>query len=94
MRFRLPALARTISRPTAVDPVNATPATPGCSVIPAPAVSPNPVRMFTTPGGSPASSSSRPSQTLVSGVCSAGLSTQVLPQASAGASFHAASISG
>src|SRR5437870_7820837 len=50
--------------------------------------------MFTTPSGSPASSSSSPSRSAVSGVCSAGFSTLVLPQASAGPSFHAAMRSG
>jgi hypothetical protein len=50
--------------------------------------------MFTTPGGSPTSRISSASLSAVSGVVSAGLSTTVLPQASAGAIFHAAIRSG
>ena len=41
-----------------------------------------------TPSGMPASSASSASRSAVSGVCSAGLSTTVLPIASAGAIFH------
>ncbi len=41
------------------------------------------------PAGTPASSSSSPRRSAVSGVCSAGFSTEVLPHASAGASFQA-----
>ncbi len=40
--FRLPAAACTISRPTSVEPVNATLSTPGCAASAAPAVSPKP----------------------------------------------------
>ncbi len=59
----------------------------------APTVSPRPVTMLMTPGGKrPAMSSA--SFRVVSGVCSEGLSTTVLPAATAGASFHAAIISG
>ena len=50
--------------------------------------------MFTTPSGSPASSSSSPRRSAVRGVCSAGFNTDVLPHASAGPSFHAAISSG
>ena len=49
---------------------------------------------LTTPGGSSASSQISASSSAVSGVVSAGLSTAVLPQASAGASFQAAISSG
>ena len=49
--------------------------------------------MFTTPGGN-SSAQMVASLSAVSGVCSEGLSTTVLPAASAGASFHAAIISG
>ena len=55
---------------------------------------PAPVTMLTTPGGSSASAMISPSARAVSEVVSAGLSTTVLPQASAGAIFHAAIISG
>ena len=50
--------------------------------------------MFTTPSGSPASATTSASFIAVSGVVSAGFSTTVLPQASAGATFHDAISSG
>ena len=52
-RFRLPAAALTISLPTSVEPVKATLSTSGCSASAAPAVSPKPVTMLTTPSGKP-----------------------------------------
>lgn len=52
-RLRVPATVLAISRPTAVEPVNATLSTPGCATSVAP-VSPAPVRMLTTPAGSAA----------------------------------------
>src|ERR1700730_3227900 len=51
--FRLRAAAWTISLPPSVEPVNATLSTSGCAAKAAPAVSPSPVRMLTTPGGKP-----------------------------------------
>ncbi len=87
-----PALAP-ISRPTAVEPVNASLSTPGWSTSAAP-VAPSPVTTLTTPDGKPASSASSPSRSAVSGVCSAGLRTVVQPAASAGPSFQAAISSG
>ena len=62
---------------------------PGWLEIAAPAVSPNPVMMLTTPSGMPASSTSSPSRSAVSGVCSAGFRIETLPHASAGAIFQA-----
>ena len=50
--------------------------------------------MFTTPGGSSKRERILPKTSAVSGVSSEGFSTQVLPAANAGASFHAAIISG
>ena len=50
--------------------------------------------MLTTPGGSPACRQISANSSAVSGVVSAGLSTTVLPQASAGAIFHASISSG
>ena len=79
--------------PTSVDPVNAILSTPGCATRACP-VAPSPVRMFTVPGGRPASAMTSASSSAVSGVVSAGLSTHVLPAASAGASFQAAISSG
>jgi len=92
--FRLPAAALTISRPTSVEPVKVILSTPGCAASAAPAVGPRPVTMLKTPLGKPASSTSSPSRSAVSGVSSAGLSTTVQPAASAGALFQVASSSG
>jgi hypothetical protein len=50
--------------------------------------------MLTVPGGRSASAITWASSSAESGVVSAGLSTQVLPVASAGASFHAAMSNG
>jgi hypothetical protein len=50
--------------------------------------------MLTTPSGNPASRISSPRSSAESGVCSAGFNTTVHPEASAGASFHAAISSG
>ena len=55
---------------------------------------PSPVTTLSTPGGSPASCASSANSSAVSGVNSAGLSTTVLPAASAGAIFHASISSG
>src|SRR5436190_1995989 len=92
-RLSVCAALAAISRPTAVEPVNAIFAMPGCSTIAAP-VAPSPVNTFTTPSGKPASSTSRPRRIALRGVCSAGLRITVQPAASAGAIFHAAIRSG
>jgi hypothetical protein len=55
---------------------------------------PSPGMIETTPSGSSASWQISASSSAVSGVVSAGFSTEVFPQASAGASFHAAISSG
>ena len=57
-------------------------------------MSPAPGSTLSTPAGSPASAAISASTSAVSGVVSAGLSTIVLPVASAGAIFHAAMSSG
>ena len=82
-----------IARPTSVEPVNATFATSGCSTSRCPAVRPGPATTLTTPSGS-TSAASCSKRSAVSGVSSAGLSTTVLPAASAGAIFQAAIVSG
>ncbi len=91
--FRLPATTRAMPRPTSVEPVKATLSTSGCAIRAAP-VSPAPVTMLTTPGGSSACRQISAKASAVSGVVSAGLSTTVLPQASAGAIFQASISSG
>ena len=93
-RLIVSAAPAAIRRPTSVEPVNATFATSGCSTSRAPAVEPGPTSTFTTPSGIPASTAIRSNSIAVSGVSSAGLSTTVLPAASAGASFHDAIVSG
>src|SRR5215467_14019695 len=74
--------------PTALDPVNEIARTSGCSSIGAPASPPNPLTLFTTPLGMPASLKVRTRLYVESGVSCAGLITHVLPQTSAGSSFH------
>ena len=89
-RLIVAAAARMISRPVAVSPVKLILATSGCAASAAPIEAPGPGTTLSTPGGRPASSPSSPRRSAVSGVRLAGLSTTVLPQASAGASFHVA----
>src|SRR5271154_5305760 len=93
-RFSVSAALLTIILPTAALPVNAILSTPGCATSAAPVVSPGPLMIFTTPGGTPHSSNQFATSIAVNGVCSAGLSTQAQPAASAGASFHDAITSG
>ena len=89
----VPASSRWIALPTSVEPVNAILSTPGCLTSSAP-VRPSPVTMLTTPGGSSAWRTTSQKRSAESGVVSAGLSTTVLPAASAGAIFHASMSSG
>src|SRR5438093_1534851 len=77
-RLSVDAVSRWISFPTSVEPVKAILSTMGWRTSAPPAVGPKPGTMLTTPAGTPASSSSSPRRSAVSGVCSAGLSTQVL----------------
>src|SRR5260370_24353186 len=76
------------------EAVNDTLSMPGCAAIAAPAVSPRPVTMLTTPSGRSHSATSSPNRSALSGLCSAGLRMTALPHASAGAIFHAAIVSG
>ena len=73
-----------------MEPVKATLSTPGGAASAAPAVSPKPATMLTTPAGTPASMMSSPRRSAESGVSSATLRTTQQPVVSAGASFHAA----
>ena len=91
--LRLPDAAAAIFLPTSVLPVKATLSTPGCSTSAAP-VSPKPVTTLTTPAGTPASRRSWPRRSAVSGVCSAGLRTTVLPAVIAGTILKQAIVSG
>src|SRR5918994_1051844 len=74
-------------RPTAVEPVNDTTETSLCVDSNVPTSAP-PVTRLTTPGGTPASSSTLTKFTADSGVSVAGLNTTVLPHTSAGTIFH------
>jgi len=69
--------------PTSAEPVKATQSTSSCRPSAWPAVSPKPGRTLRTPSGTPASAASSATRTAVSGDCSAGFMTTVLPVASA-----------
>src|SRR3978361_1211109 len=88
------ALAAT-RRPPSVEPVNDSLRTRGSSSI-APTTAPalRVVRQLTTPGGTPASSSSATIASAVSGVSVAGLRTTVQPAASAGPILRVAMAAG
>ena len=84
-----------IALPVLVSPVNAILSMPGMLDDRLPERRrPGPVMTFSTPGGRPDSSAISPSASAVSGVWLAGFRMTVLPHASAGATFHAASSSG
>src|SRR3954471_13413912 len=93
-RLSVPAALAITVRPVVVSPVKQTSWTPACATSAAPAVSPKPCTTLNTPGGSSASASTSASLVAVSGDHSAGLSTTVLPAASAGAIRQVESISG
>jgi hypothetical protein len=93
-RFRVGIEAANTIWPPSVPPVKATLSTPGWPASTVPVTSPTPLRTLTTPGGKPASRISSANRSEESGVCSAGFRIIVLPQASAGASFQEAIISG
>ena len=81
----LPAAAWATSRPVVVEPMKATPWTPGLAAISLPTTGPGPVTRLNTPGGMSASAMQRASATAQTAVEGAGVHTTVLPQASAGA---------
>src|SRR5580704_3591610 len=83
----LAAVAPTIL-PTADEPVSEMARTAGCSVSGVPTSLPKPVTILMTPLGMPASVSACTRLKVESGVSCAGLITQVLPQTTAGSSFH------
>src|SRR6202007_2477572 len=68
-RLNVSAALFTMIFPTAALPVNATLSTPGCATSAAPVISPAPLIMFTTPGGSPASSNQLENCKAGGGVC-------------------------
>ena len=84
-RLTWSAALRMIRWPTAVEPVKQTLRTSGWVTNRSPTTEPLPGSTVNTPSGMPASRASCPMSIAVSGVSSAGLSTTVLPAASAGA---------
>ena len=76
--------------PTSVEPVNTILRTCSWVTSRSPTTEPLPGSTVNTPRGRPASRPSSASRSAVSGVSSAGLSTTVLPAASAGANPHPA----
>ena len=87
------AAALAMSLPVATSPVSDTSATRRSVTSDAPAVSPWPHTTLNTPGGKRSSVHSASFRAL-SGVSSDGLSTTVLPAASAGPTFQAAIMNG
>ena len=81
-------------RPVVLSPVNEMSGTSGCFTSASPASSPSPLTRLNTPSGRPASSKIVAQSPAESGVNSAGLSTTVQPDASAGASFQLSSMNG
>ncbi len=86
LRFSLCEFRMTMY-PTSVDPVKEILLIPLCVEMYDP-VYPNPVRMLTTPAGSPAWLKRLLNIKAVKGVCSAGFITIVHPAARAGATFQ------
>src|SRR6476619_486964 len=80
--------ARKIEAPVVVSPVNEILLTRGSLTSASPTTLPGPGITDTQPSGTPASTSSSPSMSAVTGVSDAGLMMTALPQASAGAVFQ------
>src|SRR6185437_7724164 len=85
--LRAAAVAATRA-PTAPEPVKLTARTSGAARIAAPTVAPAPNRTVNTPAGMPAAEAVSASSAARYDDDSAGLSTTVFPNASAGAPFH------
>src|SRR5580658_1920420 len=86
--LRLRAAVVPMILPTAEEPVKEMARTAGFSVNGAPASGPYPAITLMTPLGTPASVSAWTRLKVESGVSSAGLITQALPQTMAGSNFH------
>ena len=86
--FTVPDAVAMIRLPVPSPPVKETRSTRGSSLSGAPAFGPSPTTRLPTPAGRPASSSSRIRWIAVWGESSLGLSTNVQPAASAGATFQ------
>ena len=75
--------------PTVHEPVKEMALTSGAPTSALPRAAPRPATKFTTPPGTPASASASTMRQALNGAAEAGFNTTVLPQTSAGASFHA-----
>src|SRR5579859_2146347 len=91
---RLRPQASPIFLPTSGDPVNDIRLIFGWFASAAPAFGPSPITTLSTPSGRPASAASFPTNNELSGVTSDGLTTTVLPAASAGAMPHNNKVNG
>src|SRR5438067_11330266 len=80
--------------PTSCDPVKLIASTSGDDVNAGPSVAPDPITRFSTPAGRPARCTMSTSAHGEAGASSAGLMIAQLPNASAGAIFHAGIASG
>ena len=94
MRLIVPAPASATRRPAAVEPVNETMSTSGCSASASPITEPRPVTRLNTPAGRPTSSITSASRTAFRGATCEGFNTTVQPAAIAGATFAAIWCSG
>src|SRR5688572_12846008 len=91
--LRRAAVAATCA-PTAPEPVKLTARTSGAATSAAPTAGPVPSTTLNTPAGIPAACADSASSTATCDDISAGLSTTVLPNASAGAAFQSGIASG
>ena len=89
VRFMVRAAFSAMVTPTWVEPVKLTQSTSSASTSAAEEAGPLPLTRLTTPGGKPTSLRMRTSSTMARGSCGAGLTTTVLPEASAGATLPA-----
>ena len=89
VRFMVRAAFSAMVTPTWVEPVKLTQSTSSASTSAAEEAGALPLTRLTTPGGKPTSLRMRTSSTMASGSCGAGLTTTVLPAASAGATLPA-----
>ncbi len=87
--WALPAARAATDAPVATDPMNPTPATPGCPASASPTTGPGPATKLNTPGGSPASAMTPVSAAQQAAVLGAGTQTTALPAAMAGANSSA-----
>src|SRR5688572_33032045 len=83
----LPAAAA-IARPVAVEPVNESTRTPGCSTSALPTSAPGAMIRLKTPGGKPASSNTFTNAAEMAGVSGEGFQMIVFPATNAGKIFH------